>query len=554
MRRYGIELFILSIFFWTGNTSAQSPQKGPTSNVISKTTQAISYQVGGGSTKVDMKGTSVMSYARGEAKIEAKKGITDIEVMLTNLRQPSATLGTEFLTYVLWAVSPDGRTNNIGEIFVNQYGEGKLEATTQSQTFSLIVTAEPYFSVQQPSELVVLENSVRQDTKGKVHLVGDYKLMKRSQYQKMGNPLLLEPDLKKVPLEMYEARNALEISKMHRADQYAADIFSKAEASLKMAETALNNKANKKEIITRAREAVQFAEDARSFASQRQEEERIARELEEASAKAKAEAEAKAAAEVAEAKRKADEEARRQAELSAAREAQMKAEAEAATLRAKAEADAAAAKAKAEADAAASKAKAEAEAAASKAKEEADAAAARAAADQAALKAKEEAAKAEAERAHLAAERAEREKQELRNRLLEQFNRILETRDTPRGLIATMADVLFDTGKYELRPIAREKLARLSGIVLAHPGLTLQIEGHTDSTGSDELNQKLSEQRANITRDYLLQQGLTEDNITSKGFGKTMPVEDNSTAAGRQKNRRVEIIIGGEVIGSRIGR
>jgi outer membrane protein OmpA-like peptidoglycan-associated protein len=168
--------------------------------------------------------------------------------------------------------------------------------------------------------------------------------------------------------------------------------------------------------------------------------------------------------------------------------------------------------------------------------------------------AKEEAARAEAERARLDAERAEREQKELRARLLEQFNRILETRDSPRGLVVTMADVLFDTGKYDLRPAAREKLAKLSGIVLAHPGLMLQVEGHTDSTGGDELNQRLSERRAGTTRDYLVQQGLAPESITAVGFGKTMPVADNSTAEGRQKNRRVEIIVGGEVIGAKIGK
>jgi len=210
----------------------------------------------------------------------------------------------------------------------------------------------------------------------------------------------------------------------------------------------------------------------------------------------------------------------------------MKAEAEAAALRAKLEADAAAARAKADADAAAAKAEAE----------------------QNALRAREEAARAEAERARQEAERAEREQQELRARLLEQFNRILETRDTPRGLVVTMGDVLFDTGKYSLRTTAREILARLAGIVLAHPGLRLQVEGHTDSTGSEEFNQELSEQRAGATREFLVQQGLSEDSITAVGFGETMPTADNSTAEGRQKNRRVETIVGGEVIGVTIGK
>jgi outer membrane protein OmpA-like peptidoglycan-associated protein len=521
MKRVGTAMLNLAVFgISVGIAAAQSRQGAPASSLISKSTKAIGYQVGGGSTKVDMKGTSLMPQAGGEAKVEAQKGITNIEVKIMGLGQPSK-LGTEFLTYVLWVVSPDGRTSNIGELLIDKKGQGELRATTQLQTFSLIATAEPYFAVRQPSELVVLENEVRKGTKGKIFEVNDYKLMKVGQYQKMGNPLALSLDLKNVPLEMYEARNAAEIARSRRVEQYAPEIFTKAEASLKMAENALARKANKREVVSRAREAVQFSEDARALAVERLEEERIAQERDAAAAKAKAQAEAKAAAEAAEARRKADEEARRQAELAAAREAQMKAEAEAAAIKAKAEADAAAAKAKAERDA---------------------------------LRAKEEAAKAEAERARQDAERAEREKQELRARLLEQFNRILETRDTSRGLVVTMADVLFDTGKYDLRPTAREKLARLSGIVLAHPGLVLQVEGHTDSTGSDEFNQRLSEQRAGTTRDYLIQQGLAAENLTAKGFGKTMPVADNSTADGRQKNRRVEIIVSGEVIGAKIGR
>jgi len=174
--------------------------------------------------------------------------------------------------------------------------------------------------------------------------------------------------------------------------------------------------------------------------------------------------------------------------------------------------------------------------AAAKAKSEADA-----------LKAKEEAAKAEAERAQKAAE-------DLRAQLLDQFNRILETRDTVRGLVITMADVLFDTGKYDLRSSTREQLAKLSGIILAHPGLILEIEGHTDSTGSDELNQRLSERRASTVRTYLISQGLNGDCITASGFGKTMPIAENDTSAGRQKNRRVELIVSGEVIGVKIGK
>jgi outer membrane protein OmpA-like peptidoglycan-associated protein len=306
----------------------------------------------------------------------------------------------------------------------------------------------------------------------------------------------------------------VDIARSRGAEKYAPEIFSKADGGLKLVENGLARKEDKKKVISTARSTVQSAEDARALAVQRQDEERVVMERDAAAAKAKATAETKAAADAAAAKQKADaeaaaakqradEDAKRQAEVAAAREAQMKAEAEAAAVKAKAEADT--------------------------------------------LKAKEEAANAEAERSKQAAE-------QLRSQLLDQLNRVLETRDTPRGLVVTMADVLFATGKYDLAQSAREKLARLSGIVLAHPGLKLEIEGHTDSTGSDALNQTLSEQRANTVRSYLMEQGLAGDAVTAKGFGQTMPVADNSTADGRQKNRRVEIIVSGEAIGARIGK
>jgi outer membrane protein OmpA-like peptidoglycan-associated protein len=292
----------------------------------------------------------------------------------------------------------------------------------------------------------------------------------------MGNPLALTLD-PNVPLEMYEARNSVEIAKSRGADKYASEIYSKAEGSLQMAENSLASKADKNATISTARQTVQFSEDARALAVQRQEEERIVKERDEAAAKAKAEAEAKAAAEAAEARRKADAEAA---------EAKRKADAE--------------------------------------------------------IAAKEQAMRA-----------AQQEKQQLRARLLEQFNRVLPTSDTPRGLVVNMGDVLFDVGRSNLRSEAREALAKLSGIVLNYPTLHLNIEGYTDSTGSDEFNQKLSEQRAEAVQGYVIEQGLSAGGVTAKGLGKSMPVADNDTTAGRQKNRRVEIIISGEVIGEKIG-
>jgi outer membrane protein OmpA-like peptidoglycan-associated protein len=489
-RAYVVFLLLAALCLSSEPVAAQSQPEVPASSVISKSVTAIGYQVGKG-TNVNLISTDVMPQASGQAKVEAKPGITNIEVNVKGLGQ-AGTLGTEFLTYVLWAVSTEGRTSNLGEVLVNNNGEGNLKATTQFQTFSLFVTSEPYFSVRYPSELVVLQNDPQKGSKGKIFLINDYKLMKRTQYQKMGNPLALSVNLKSVPLEMYEARNAVDIAKSHGADKYAPDILAKAEGSLKMAENLLASKANKKEIISTARQTVQFSEDARILTVQRQEEERITNERVAAAATAKAEAEAKAEAAAAEAKRQADAEAQHQADLAAARQAQMQAEA------------------KAEADV---------------------------------LKAKEEAAKAEAERARKAAE-------DLRAQLLAQLNSVLKTVDTPRGLVATMADILFATGKYDLAQSAREDLSRLAGIIMSHPGLNLSIEGYTDSTGSELTNQKLSEQRADAVRTYLISQGLSADSVTAKGLGQANPVAGNDTAAGRSQNRRVEIVVSGEAIGS----
>jgi outer membrane protein OmpA-like peptidoglycan-associated protein len=414
--------------------------------------------------------------ASGEAKVDAKKGVTNIEVKVKGMPQPT-TLGAEFLTYVLWIVTPDGSTTNLGEIPIDKNGEGNLNTSAQSQTFAMGVTAEPYYAVPLPSEIVVLVNDPTKKTKGKIYPDNSYKLMKRSQYAKLGNPLALTLDLKNVPLDMYEARNAVEIAKSQGAEKYAPEIFSKATSSLQMAENALSSKSDKSKILTNARQTIQFAEDARALTAERQEAERIQQEKDAAAATAKAKAEEQAAAE-----------AQRQAELTAAKEAQMKAEADAKT----------------------------------------------------------QAAEQEAERARAATAA-------LRAQLLQQLNSVLQTTDSPRGLVVNMADVLFDFGKYNLKSDADVKLAKLAGIILAHPGLHLAIEGHTDNIGSDEANMKLSQQRADTVRDYLVQQGLPADSVTAVGMGKADPVADNSTNEGRQKNRRVEIIVSGEAIGGKLG-
>jgi outer membrane protein OmpA-like peptidoglycan-associated protein len=498
MRRNWTHMALVLCFAMIAATAAaQTQQPEPAANVISGTVAAIGYPVGGGGITVDMVGTQAAPQASGEAKVEAKTGGTTIELKVTGMPQPTS-IGAEFLTYVLWTVTPDGTTTNLGQIPMNQNGEGKLVVRAQTQTFALIVTAEPYYAVRMPSEVVVLVNETRKKTKGKIYPDNSYKLMKRGEYAKLGNPLGMTLDLKKVPLDMYEARNAVEIAKARGAEQYAPQVYAKAQSSLQMAENALSQDSGKNQVISTARQTIQFAEDARALAVQRELAERIQKEKEAAAAEAAAKANAAAAAE-----------AQRQAELTAAKEAQMKAEAQAQAAQAKAAADAAAAKA---------------------------------AAEQAATQAKAQAAAEEAERAQAATAA-------LRAQLLKQLNDVLQTTDTPRGLVVNMADVLFETGKYALSTDAQLKLAKLSGIIQAHPGLNLAIEGYTDTTGAADFNMKLSQERADTVRQFLISEGLSADSITSKGLGQADPIADNNTAAGRKLNRRVEIIVSGQVIG-----
>jgi outer membrane protein OmpA-like peptidoglycan-associated protein len=474
-------------------------------NVTERTAKAISYQHRSGATKIDFGGTSAMPDAHGQAKVESKQGYVEIEVEFRNL--PEATqFGGEYLTYVLWAVTPEGRTSNLGEILRNGTSS-KLDVTTELQAFALIVTAEPYFAVSRPSDIVVMENVVRADTAGKVELIdAKYELLQRGQYQHLANVLELHLD-RKMPLELYEARNAIQIARSSGADRYATETFQKAESNLKQAETYRVDKAGSKPVTMSARQAVQIAEDARAIAVKRQDDEQLA---------GQRKADADRASNAENARATAQSETDRVTREAA--DARSKAEAEAERLR---------------------RANDVQSAAADRLKQENEA--------------KLVAARADIERAAREKAQAEAEKMELRAKLLEQFNSILQTRDTARGLIVNMSDVLFDTGKYSLRAPAREKLAKVAGIVSGHPGLRLDVEGYTDSVGSDDSNQRLSEQRGSAVRDYLTQQGMPSSSVTSKGLGKSQPVASNDTAEGRQQNRRVELVISGEVIGMQIG-
>jgi outer membrane protein OmpA-like peptidoglycan-associated protein len=506
--------------------------------VVARTTKAINYRHLSGATKIDFRGTILLPFAKGEAKVEGRKGAIRIQAQFEKLDSANH-FGPEFLTYVLWAVSPEGRADNLGELQIEN-SKSKLDVTAQLQAFALIVTAEPYFAVTQPSEVVVLENIVRPDTMGSVEEIdAKFDLLQRSQYtyvQANAQPIA-DP---RIPLGLQEARNAMAIAKAAGAEHYAAESYLKASQLLAQAENYHEHKGDKKQVEMTAREAVQTAEDARAITVKRHEEERLAQERQ---AAADREARAKAMAEQAE-------KAKLEAQLAAERAAREKAEAEAARLAAQAQQQAAQADAEKSRIAAeqAARERAEAELAKSAAQvqqqaAQADAEKSRIAAAQAAAATAQ--AEADAEKARKAVKDAEAEKAALRAQLLNQLNSILQTQDTARGLIVNMSDVLFDTGSYTLKPGAREKLAKISGVLLSHPGLSMQIEGHTDSVGTDEFNQQLSERRSGMVRDFLVDQGVAASTITARGFGKTQPVATNDTPEGRQRNRRVELVVNG---------
>ncbi len=452
--------------------------------VVQRDLDAVNYLHRSGSTKVAFRGTTLLPSAKGEATVKSERGGITIDAKFEGLT-PANGYGPEYLTYVLWAITPDGRPNNLGEV-LPAGTKNNITVTTSLQSFGLIVTAEPYFSVSQPSDVVVMQNEIIEDrTQGVLEKVNaHYSLLPRGAYaetdgaKSIANPITRN---EKSPLELYEAYNAMRIAQAAGADKYAADIMAQANQDLQNAsDIDRNKKGDKKMAITYARQVVQRAEDARLVTLRKQAAERQQQAVD--------------------ARRAAEQQA--QASQLQAQQSQLEAQQAAA---AKAQADAERARAEAEAAEARSKA-----AAASKSADDANA---------------------------------------IRERLRAQLNSVLATSETARGLIVNMSDVLFDTGKFTLKPDAKIALAKVAGILQAYPGLKVQIEGYTDSVGSDDYNQKLSENRAGAVRDFLVSQGVPMDNTSATGYGKNNPVADNGTAAGKAKNRRVQLVVSGDAIG-----
>jgi outer membrane protein OmpA-like peptidoglycan-associated protein len=496
--------------------------------VVGRMVPAINYRPRSGDTRINFAGTALMAKAEGWASVEGEKGVIEIDARFDKLDAPQR-FGREYLTYVLWAITPEGRATNLGELQLNG-DDGRLQVTTELQSFAMVLTAEPYFAVSQPSDVVVMENVVRESgferTQGRVEtLQAKFELLKRGSYLMNRDPSLLKvkPLEPGAPLDLAQARNAVELARFAGADRFASETFAKAVSLLTEAEAQREKGRRGNQVQQPARQAAQTAEDARLIALQRQE-----AEFQEQQRRIALQREQDAAARL-----RAEEDRRRQAE-----EDRLRVERE----RERAESERAAAERE---RLAAERARADLE----RARSEADAAraAAQAQADEAKRLAEQR--EREASAARLAREQAEKDRDAAREQLRQQLNVILETRETARGLIINLSDVLFDVDKATLKPGAREKLARIAGILASHPDLKIEIEGHADSTGSTEYNQGLSERRAQSVRSYFNQQGVTSPIVAAVGFGETRPVATNGTAAGRQQNRRVEIIVSGASIG-----
>jgi outer membrane protein OmpA-like peptidoglycan-associated protein len=447
--------------------------------VVGRDIPAINYWHRSGSTKIGFAGTSLLPQGKGEANVTSK-GQTFISAKFQGF-VPANSFGVEYLTYVLWAITPQGRPVNLGEVMPGG-SKAEMNVTTNLQQFALIITAEPYFAVTTPSDLVVMQNTVNKDkTTGIIDTVNvHFNLLPRGAYvQTAGQHAVLNPvkPSDKSPLQLYEAINAVQIAEATGAAKYAPDILAKAKQELENAQAMDGKKSQRKTMITYARGAVQDAEDARVSTLRRMQQE----------------------------KEQQQQLAMQQAQA-AAQQSQIDAQQQALK---RAQADAAAA--------------------------QAEAAAANARAAQAA--------------AEHSAQQATDQTEQMRERLRAQLSQVLQTQETARGLIVNMSDVLFDTAKFTLKPEAREKLAKVSGILLAYPNLKVQVEGYTDNVGSEQYNLTLSQQRGDAVRDYLVSQGVSAENITATGYGLTNPIADNATAAGRAQNRRVQMVVSGSAIG-----
>jgi outer membrane protein OmpA-like peptidoglycan-associated protein len=475
-------VFVLPIILGSAGTALPAAEK--------HSTLALSFREGQGS-EVDIVGVG-SGNRLGEADVKRSQGRTRIKLSLDQKLPHPQSLSSLYTTYVLWAVAPEGRAERLAELPHDR--QFRVEATTSHPAFGLIVTAEPHPAVSRPGWRLIAESAMSDDTRGRAQGgVIEFEIAPERQAAGLGRADF------KTPLLVLAARRAVEMAEAAGAADFAGSELREARTKLAGLERAWDGRRRlSRDTETTAREVMRLAEHARTMTADRAEQ------------------------------------AARTAERRAAQSAITRAQtaAERATLQAEQERQQAA-RARQDADRAAEEAL--------RAKENtrlAETEAGRA-------RLSEEQARAEAESARREAQEARQENVEMQEQLFRSLSAILETRREARGLIVSLSDVLFDFNRASLKPGAREKLSKLTGILLAYPGhYTVQIEGHTDSVGSDEYNLRLSEGRAQSVSAYLAQAGIPEDRITRvTGFGESRPVASNDNDAGRQMNRRVELVI-----------
>ncbi|HYW48293.1 MAG TPA: OmpA family protein [Bryobacteraceae bacterium] len=467
--------------------------------VIERTVKAVDYQYRNGPTSLDFRGTVLLPKAKGNATVESKAGRIEIDAHFDHVEAPTR-YGPEYLTYVLWAITPEGHARNLGEVLTSSSDHAHLRVTTDLQAFGMIVTAEPYSAVREPSDVVVMENEVRPETIGHIEQVSaKYELLPRGHYTYDVSSDLRKAELSRPSVsmdryeelvEVYQAQNAVQIAQSVGADHYAPDTFAKAEHLLHSAQEAQVQRLDKSTVVTAARQAAQTAEDARTITIKRKQDEELAAARDQAAQaqelKARAEADAQRAREQASADR-----AQLSAELDEERSARQRAEAEAQ--------------------------------------------AAKAAPPPAPVVVVQPTAPADAQ------------KSDRRMRLLRDLSAAADTRDTPRGLVVTLPDSVFRGTA--LAPSAYGSLSRVASIVAAQPGLYVQVEGNTDSSGSAPRDEQTSYARAEAVRDALLRSGAPANAVAARGLGSSRPLVSNASPSGREQNRRVEITISGDPIG-----
>jgi outer membrane protein OmpA-like peptidoglycan-associated protein len=500
-----MKAIVMAVLFAALPALGQEPAKSGRApifhvTVTESTISAINYQYRQGPTKIDFKGTLLMPDAKGDATVESKRGGTVIDANFEHML-PTQRFGSEYLTYTLWAVTPEGGVRNLGEIVPGTSDKATLHVSTELQAFGLIVTAEPYSATRHPSNVVVLENRIRPDTEGKIEQVqAKYDLMPRGEYKWEG-PVQPAVDGPKVSmgryeaiLGVYEAQNAIGIAQAAQAEHYAPETFARAQQLYAEAQSLESRKAPNSAIVQDAREAVEIAEDARMIAERKREEESLA------TARAEAANAKQAVAQAQEVVRETNQRAR--AEVDEAQAARERAEADAESARKQA-----------------------------------------ALANEHAAVASEQAALAQPKITVVAPAPPDTRKSDLRMELLDHLNGVTAMLDTARGLVATVPDS--DFSGTELHPGVSSQLARLAAIVMAHPGLRIEVDGNSDTSAGEEM----SSQRAEAVRRALVAHGFADNKITARGLGDTHLFGANTSAAGRAANRRVEIVISGDAIG-----